>query len=550
MNNKKKDMQAFDVAMERLPSVLARLGIPDLRKGQDEAVYTLLALKDCYTVLPTSHGKSLIFTVPTLVFNWRTIIFTPLVALMQDHLHNLRKKGLTAAQISSSQTPKENEIAIDSYVNGEVNFLLIAPERLQNANFKAIMEKHPPDMIAVDEAHCLSQWAMGFRSSYCRIADFIKAHEPKVVLTLTATSPIEVETDIINILGLDPNIKKVIYLPPRLNLKLHSLPYPGDSGLIHLTNSMSGSGIIYCSTVKNTEQLFDNYSNHIKGGCLVYNGQLSRNDKFANQNSWTSGDVRVAVCTNAFGLGINKPDTRFVIYKDLPGSIEELSQGFGRAGRDGKDAFCMLYVSDDSYSTQKFFIDCGFPSKVDIRNIYQQMKLHADRNGVCNETLTRMADKAGVNKWTLQALSHNLQAFRVIERLSAEKTVQIKIKSDPDHQRYLKYYSLFEDYGYINDKGFLELELSFLAEQAGSAEQTVITHLRYMDSQDYIKLILPDRRPPIRIIGDINNVDFDYLENKRSESYKKLEQVLEFHRTPNKNKHDYLQQYFNQQYKR
>lgn len=546
MNNKKADTQQFINGVNNLPRVLRELGIDSLRKGQDEAIATLLSLRDCYTVLPTSHGKSLIFTVPTLCYNWKTIVFTPLVALMQDHLRNLRKKGLKAGSISSGQTNKENEMTLMEYARGDLNFLLIAPERLHNLKFNEAMRNQPPDMIAVDEAHVLSQWAIGFRSSYCKIVDFIKQFEPKVVLTLTATSPKEVEEDIINIIGLDKDVKKVIYLPPRLNLKLHSENFLSDYEMLKLVNSIEGSGIIYCSTVKRTHELFDALGGFIKGKALVYNGELSRNDKFMNQEAWTTGKVRVAICTNAFGLGINKPDTRFVIYRNMPGSIEELSQGFGRAGRDGKDAHCLMYFDDESIKTQEFFIDCGYPPKSSIVSIYNAIKANSDSDGICHISLSRLADMTKVNKFFLQAISHNLQAFRCIERTTKEKVLQAKIISDPDHDRYLKYYEALANYGSVNSAGWFEMDIEFMAGVCNTTETTLVKHLKYLDDQRFIKLVLPQARPPLKIIGPVSLVDFSYLVDKKNEAYKKLDSVMEFHRVKDKLKHTYIQEYFKQ----
>lgn len=544
MNNKKPCIKTLKKGITNLNSVMSRLGIKQLRKGQDEAIATLMNLQDCYTVLPTSHGKSLIFTIPTLCYNWRTIVFTPLVALMQDHLRNLKQKGLDAAVISSGQTHKENEMALASYERSEINFLFIAPERLHNEYFKDVMMKAPPDMIAVDEAHVLSQWAVGFRSSYCRIADFIKQHEPKVVLTLTATSPKEVQDDIINIIGLDPEVKKVIYLPPRKNLKFESMIQPNDYELLNIVNEIEGSGIVYCSTVKHTHELYENIGNFVKGGALVYNGQMSKNDKFSNQEAWTSGRVRVAICTNAFGLGINKPDTRFVIIRDISGSLEELSQAVGRAGRDGKDARCIICMSDEGIKTQEFFIGCGHPPKHELESIYHAIKNNCDADNICTMSLAKLADMTNVNKFHLQSISHNLQAFKVIERIKQEKMLQIRILDNPDHERYLKYYHCIADYGVETNNSYIEIEFDFLAEQCGVTPQTMIKHLKYLHSIKAIDLIPPPSRPPIKLIGKLSDIDFEYLKNKMNDSYRKLQTVLDFYRYPDDKKHDYLTDYF------
>lgn len=536
-------------SIKKLNETIAKLGIKELRKGQDDAIFNLLKGNDCYTVLPTGHGKTGIFVIPTLVKQWKTIVFTPLVALMQDHLNNLLRMGLSAGQISSVQTPKENEMTLEEYKNGNIDFLFIAPERLENEKFHEIIDVRKPDMVAVDEVHCLSEHGLNFRSSYCRIIDFISKIDPEVILTLTATSPKEVEEDVIRLLGLDENVKKVVYMPPRLNLKLTSKPWQSDYDLVKQVNKLEGSGIIYFSTVKRIEEFYNDVGHMIQGGSLIYNGQMSNNEKSSNQELWSSGEVRVIICTNAFGLGINKPDTRFVIMRDIPGSIEELSQAFGRAGRDGKDATCILYFDPDSIKTQEFFIQTSYPSKEEITAVYNTIKQHADADQICHLGGAQIAEQANVSKWYIQAVMANLQAFGAIERKDFNKAVQIKFKKPHIDDKYNQLLELIKEYGIKNEKNYLEIEIEFLASEIGLKPPTLKKRLKDLNEDGYIEYIPPPRSKPTKILKPISCVDFDLLKEKRQRAFDKLDLTINFHRISDNLKHQYMTNYFNNEYK-
>lgn len=380
---------------------IRRLGFESLRKGQEEAVKTLISGKSCYCVLPTGFGKSAIFIIPPLVNNWTNLIFTPLVALMRDHYLNLINHGLSARLISSEQSKKENEAALEAYSANEAQFLFVAPERVLDDRFREVIKAKPPDMVTIDEAHVASEHALSFRPSYCKIAPYVKL--AKVTLVLTATSPREVERDIFEIFDLPADTKRIIYLPRRENLKLSSLIWTGDLGL---ANRFQGSGIVYCSTIREVERLYDCFKDSISGGCTIYHGQLK--GRSLNQQDWMTGEKRVMICTNAFGLGINKLDTRFVIVRDVPATLEELAQLFGRAGRDGLEANCVMYYDQQSIKTQEFLISCRYPGPAEIIAAYNVIKKNPEL------TYLEIAKRAGINKYSIRAVMSILQSFNVV----------------------------------------------------------------------------------------------------------------------------------------
>ena len=537
-------------AFTELPDILKKLGYSGLRKGQEDAVYAVLHKKDCYCVLPTGAGKSSIFIIPTVLLDWTTIVFVPLVSLMQNHLDSVLRKGFKAGQLSSTQTPQENEQTLNEYINGNLSFLFVAPERLSNDAFTDALKENPPNMITIDEAHVASEHGLNFRPNYCKIADYIEIANPDVVMTLTATSPLEVEQDIIRIFKMGEDVNKVVYMPPRLNLHIQGVPWVSDHEFLQRINSYSGSGIIYCTTVKRVEDLYERLGHLIEGGCLTYHGQMSSNNKTSNQEMWMSGDTRVVICTNAFGLGIDKPDTRFVILRDIPSGLDELSQEIGRAGRDGEDAYCIVYKDPDSVKTQEFFIDTKYPAKEDIYAVYNVIKNSINSDGLCTLGGGKIAEQANVSKWVIQSVLANLVAFRVIERVNTEKVVQIKLLQEHADRTYKSLCDSIFEYGVINSSGFVEIDLGFLVNELGVKETTIKTKLSALAKNNYIEYLPPARSKPIKIIGPTTNIDMEYLKNKKKEAYHKLELVDTFYKVHDSKKHEFLTAYFNNEYRR
>ena len=335
---------------ENLPTVLNELGYDDLKEGQDSAVMNLMMKRDTICVMPTGFGKSAIYIVPTRAVGWKCLIFSPLVSLMKDQVESLWAKKYSAGQISSGQSNSENNQTIMDWENGELQFLLVAPERLQNDRFVKLMTDNKPDMIVVDEAHCISQWAHSFRPDYLKIGDFVKALRPDVVLALTATLTNDMETDVRDALTIT-EASKIVFYPKRENLVFKHKQYSLDL-LRYTLNDLEGSTIVYCSTKKRTHELYDTLKGNIEGDCLVYNGGMTADERTTNQNLFMSNSVKVMFATNAFGMGVDKPDIRSVIHVDIPGSIEQYVQEVGRAGRDGKISNCIYMEDDRSINTQ------------------------------------------------------------------------------------------------------------------------------------------------------------------------------------------------------
>jgi len=836
-----------------LPNVLKKLGFKDLRKGQDLAIASIFGGNDTMVVLPTSLGKTAIYVIPTLVNKWKTIIFSPLIALMQDQLESLLKKKLRAGQLSSAQTPRENDLTLVEWETGNLDFLLVAPERIRNPRFKDATTKVRPDMIAVDECfpgdveiltekgfirfdalqdgikcaqfnadtkvitfvqpvrlikneykgnlvnleskytvsitttenhemlvyhetdtykkvtannincndlwkfqvssgytddilvntltdedkfrlafqvggslynntsalfsfteprkinrfldicnklnlscnevkstkveehcfivnfgalrvsknleevfnianfsreyarafidevvrwdstklrktraktnmlyytakeerntslvqavailagfrtrmlpqgdkqptiyrllinlstaavstqgvvktithyeglvycvevpdhnivvrkngkvlvvgncHCCSAWSLNFRSDYCKIGDFIDDVNPRIVLTLTATCPPEVEQDIRRVIRI-PDAERVVYLPPRYNLKLFSAPWEGDWNLLKNINSIDGPTLVYCSTVKETQRLFDNLGGQVKGQALVYNGDMKQSERAANQSLFMNDHVRVMFCTNSFGMGIDKANIRGIIHRDIPGTLEAYSQEVGRASRDGIDSMCLLYFDQNSIRIQQFFIQMGYPDKATLISYFNAIQKKADINNVCTSTLFDITKEAGLNPMCSAAVLQIFYGCKVLERGVNEKSIKVKVLQDHIDTKYQDYYTAFERLGIPEENGFYEVDLELLAESVEFSQPTVKKHLAALAENNYISYAPPPKGKPLKIIGDLSNLDFEFLKRREQQAKNKLADMITFYQFPDEMKHNYLTKYF------
>lgn len=291
--------------LRKLPAVLNQMGFSSLRKGQDGVVYHLLSGSDVVCILPTSLGKTACFVVPTLCHDWKTIVVSPLVALIRDQMKGLWDKGIAAGELTSLNTPAQNLATMKDWANGDLNFLYIAPERVNNEDFIAACNKTPPDCVVIDEAHSISSWSDNFRPSYKSAGDFINKFNPKVVAAFTATCPPPVEQDIRWVLGLK-TAHKIVYYPRRTNLKLTSRPLRNNYDLLQDIREIPGSTLIYCTTIKKVEEIAEELGKFSSEPIGFFHGQLSPATKKHQQDSFMNGSVRVMLATSAFGMGIDK----------------------------------------------------------------------------------------------------------------------------------------------------------------------------------------------------------------------------------------------------
>lgn len=529
----------------KLPEVLKMMGFAGLRTGQEPVIVNILTQRDTLCILPTSTGKTACFVVPTLCMNWRTIVFSPLVALMRDQVQSLNAKGIKAQAVSSMQTDAENQAVIRRWAEGDLQFIYVAPERLHSDTFKEAMARVPPDMVVMDEAHCLSQWSDNFRSSYCLVGDFIRDKNPKVVAAFTATCPAEVEGDIRRVLHLG-NAHKLTYYPRRTNLDLKSLTMKSESQVADFINEIRGPVIVYCATINKVEQTQQQLSRWLREDVMVFHGDLSPTDKRTNQDLFMHDKVRVMVATNAFGMGVDKGNIRGVVHRDIPGSMEALAQEVGRAGRDGLPSVCMSFYSPDSYNTQKFFIESSYPTKSEITSVLRVLNLAADSKGISQLTISDIAKKTNLFSRKVPSILEVLKSNRVIEREKAgEKIAKIRLDENipEDDSRFEQWWDIIREYGLESD-GFMSIDLNWFSDHVGLGYQTVTNHLKRWDSESAIRFVPPFRGSATKIIGSVEQIDFDRLSAKAAQAYSKLDQVVGYINTPDADKHSYIERYF------
>lgn len=341
------------------------------RPMQEEIIDAVLDGSDCLALLPTGGGKSLCFQVPGMVLNGMCLVITPLIALMKDQVQHLKRLGIAAAALYSGLHHNEVEIIYNQSVFGQLKFLYVSPERLTTERFLSLLGRMKINLIAVDESHCISQWGYDFRPPYLQIAN-IRPYHPKVpILALTATATPQVVADIqLKLKFHNPKVYQTSY--ERKNLTYNIVHNPDKFGpLLRLFQSMpEGSGIVYVRNRKRTQQMAEYLVS--KGiSATYYHAGLDSKQRDERQLAWMKNNYKIMVATNAFGMGIDKPNVRVVVHMDLPDSIEAYFQEAGRAGRDGLDSNAYLLVCEQDIKQLQVNLEASFPEVNQIRAIYQ-----------------------------------------------------------------------------------------------------------------------------------------------------------------------------------
>ena len=450
-------------------------GYDSFRGIQEDIINSIGKGNDTLGLMPTGGGKSITFQVPALAQDGLCIVITPLIALMKDQVRNLRERGIKALAVYSGMTREEIVVALENCIFGDFKFLYISPERLNTEIFQTKLKRMKVCMITVDESHCISQWGYDFRPAYLNIADIRKLLPNVPVLALTATATPEVVNDIQERLAFKEGSQVF-----RMSFERKNLAYivrhteSKQEEILHILNKVQGSAIVYTRNRKRTRELAEMLvTNNITA--TFYHAGLANEAKDQRQKSWLNGENRVMVATNAFGMGIDKPDVRIVIHADVPDSPEAYFQEAGRAGRDGNKAYAvLLYAKSDKTTLNKRITDT-FPDKEYIREVYEHIQFHyqmamGDGFGCtypfnidefCRnfkhfpiqvDSALKILNRAGYLEYT----DEQDNASRLIFTLQRDELYRLQ-EYDADTEKLINvilrsYTGLFTDYVYINEE--------------------------------------------------------------------------------------------------
>lgn len=536
----------------------------DSFRGIQEAIITSIGDgRDTLGLMPTGGGKSITFQVPALARPGLCLVITPLIALMKDQVRNLRDRGIKAVAIYSGMTREEILIALENCIFGDYKFLYISPERLDTEIFRIKLRSMKVSMITVDESHCISQWGYDFRPSYLKIAEVRKLLPGIPVLALTATATPEVVKDIQarlafreeNVFRMSFERKNLAYIVRRTENKAEEL--------LHILNRVAGSAIVYTRNRKKTKEVAQ-WLNQQEITATFYHAGLSNETKDARQKSWLSGEHRVMVATNAFGMGIDKPDVRLVVHIDFPDSPEAYFQEAGRAGRDGEKAYAvLLYAKSDPTILRKRISDT-FPEKDYIRKVYEDINFYyqmAMGDGLgctyafnidefCHnfkhfpiqvDSALKILTRAGYLEYT----DEQDNASRLIFTLRRDELYRIQ-ENNPDTEKLLRiilrsYTGVFTDYAYINEDS--------LASRTGLTRQQVYETLVFLTRRRILHYIPGKKTPYIIYTRERQETDRIYLSDEvyedRKKSYiQRIEAMLSYAETDDKCRSRMLLRYF------
>ncbi|QEC53389.1 ATP-dependent DNA helicase RecQ [Anseongella ginsenosidimutans] len=534
--------------MENIADILKTYwGFNAFRPLQEEIIHSVLEGTDTLALMPTGGGKSLCYQVPALAREGICIVVTPLIALMKDQVEQLRRKGIKAAAVFSGMHAREIDAVFDNCIYGPYKFLYLSPERLKTALARERISRMKVNLLAVDEAHCISHWGYDFRPAYLEIAGLRELLREVPVLALTATATGEVEEDIQKQLRFR-NGRVLRKSFARENLAYLVLPEEGkQERLLKILRRQEGSGIVYARNRRQTEEIAAFLRKH-RVPAAFYHAGMPMRKREAAQDSWIQAKTRVMVATNAFGMGIDKPDVRLVVHMDLPESLEAYYQEAGRAGRDGKKSYAVLLHSPADERKLLENVDISYPALEEIRNIYQALGNYFQLATGAGEGLSFDFDIGEFcRRYDFYAMKV-LNAFRFLEKdnyLSFSEGVFLpsRIKLLLDKEALYKFQVAHADYDAVlkailrSCGGVFDFYVPFdeklIARRAGMLQEEFQRTLPWLAKRGVVSYIPKTDKPQVTYLSsraDAGNLYLDtvFLRERKNRHLENIHAVLEY----------------------
>jgi ATP-dependent DNA helicase RecQ len=541
---------------------LQRFGLRAFRPGQREVVQAILQGDHCLCIMPTGGGKSLCYQMPSVMRDGLTLVVSPLIALMKDQVDALQRLGISATCINSTIAPADVQQRLRHLQEGRYDLVYIAPERFRSPSFGDALAGTRVQLLAVDEAHCISEWGHDFRIDYSRLGQFRRQLGFPQTIALTATATEDVRLDIVRQLGLD-KVRTFVAGFARHNLHYECQAVHGrrdkQEALLDFLREVEGVGIVYTSTRKQCEETAELLHHELGESIVAYHGGMMPEDRRVVQERFMNDEARVVVATNAFGMGIDKPDVRFVIHFNMPGTLEAYYQEAGRAGRDGLPARCLLLFTGSDRYIQEFFIDNSYPSPEVIREVYDFLRQCPDDPIELTQDELRRTLRLSIGAEGVGTCERLLEKAGALQRLEPQRNMgAVRLDSDlptlvdllpPQAKAQRKVLRAIErtvgqrrfDWVYLRPQQLVES-----TELDGAAVSRALRELQRLDTFDYI--------PPFRgraVHMRHRDVPFEQLdlklaelEERRAFALTKLERIEDFCRSRRRCRQRMVLEYF------